>query len=94
MAHITKTLLTTSTTDVPHTSGVALRPLKKPRPPPREDTLPPDEIELLKQVTASQQTLHEVAQELKENEPKTYKKYIKQLKGQAERVKEQNEQPL
>ena len=94
VAHITKTLLTTSTTDVPHTSGVALRPLKKPRPPPREDTLPPDEIELLKQVTASQQTLHEVAQELKENEPKTYKKYIKQLKGQAERVKEQNEQPL
>ena len=94
VAHITKTLLTTSTADLPHTSAAAFRPLRKPQPPPREDTLPPEEIELIKQVTSSQQTLHEVAQELKEKEPKTYRKYIKQLKGRAGRAHKEDEQAL
>ena len=42
-------------------------------------------------MAASQQTLHEVAQELKQKEPKTYKGYIKQLKKKAEKTKEEDE---
>ena len=94
VGHVAKTLLSSSTTDLPHTSGTVLRPIRKPQPPPREDTLPPEEIELIKQVTSSQQTLHEVAQELKEREPKAYKGYIKQLKEKAERKKKEDEQNL
>ena len=94
VGHVTKTLLSSSTTDLPHTSGTVFRPIRKPQPPPREDTLPPEEIELIKQVTSSQQTLHEVAQELKEREPKAYKGYIKQLKEKAERKKKEDEQNL
>ena len=51
-------------------------------------------LSLFAQVAASQQTLHEVAQELKQKEPKTYKGYIKQLKRKAEKTKEDDEQSL
>ena len=94
VGHMTKSLLSTSLTDLPHSSGVPPCPIKRPQPPPRQDTLPPEEIELIAQVAASQQTLHEVAQELKQKEPKTYKGYIKQLKRKAEKTKEEDEQSL
>ena len=69
-------------------------PIRRPQPPPRQDTLPPEEIELIAQVAASQQTLHEVAQELKQKETKTYEGYIIQLKKKAEKTKEEDEQSL
>ena len=94
VGHMTKSLLSTSLTDLPHSSGMPPCPIRRPQPPPRQDTLPPEEIELIAQVAASQQTLHEVAQELKQKEPKTYKGYIKQLKRKAEKTKEEDEQSL
>ena len=94
VGHMTKSLLSTSLTDLPHSSGMPPHPIRRPQPPPRQDTLPPEEIELIAQVAASQQTLHEVAQELKQKEPKTYKGYIKQLKRKAEKTKEEDEQSL
>ena len=94
VGHMTKSLLSASLTDLPHSSGIPLCPIRKPQPRPRQDTLPPEEIELIAQVAASQQTLHEVAQELKQKEPKTYKGYIKQLKRKAEKTKEEDEQSL
>ena len=94
VGHMTKSLLSASLTDLPHSSGMPPHPIRKPQPPPRQDTLPPEEIELIAQVAASQQTLHEVAQELKQKEPKTYKGYIKQLKRKAEKTKEEDEQSL
>ena len=93
VGHMTKSLLSASLTDLPHSSGIPPHQIRKP-PPPRQDTLPPEEIELIAQVAASQQTLHEVAQELKQKEPKTYKGYIKQLKRKAEKTKEEDEQSL
>ena len=94
VGHMTKSLLSASLTDLPHSSGMPPCPIRRPQPPPRQDTLPPEEIELIAQVAASQQTLHEVAQELKQKEPKTYKGYIKQLKKKAEKTKEEDEQSL
>ena len=94
VGHMTKYLLSASLTDLPHSSGMPTHPIRRPQPPPRQDTLPPEEIELIAQVAASQQTLHEVAQELKQKEPKTYKGYIKQLKKKAEKTKEEDEQSL
>ena len=91
VGHMTKSLLSASLTDLPHSSGMPPCPIRRPQPPPRQDTLPPEEIELIAQVAASQQTLHEVAQELKQKEPKTYKGYIKQLKRKAEKTKEEDE---
>ena len=96
VGHMTKSLLSASLTDLPHSSGIPPLPIRKPQAPPRQDTLPPKEIELIAQVAASQQTLHEVAQELKQKqkEPKTNKGYIKQLKRKAEKTKEEDEQNL
>ena len=82
ISHLTRTLMLSSPTesDQPHVSGVSPRPIRKPRPPPREDSLPSEEIELIRQVAISEETLNEVAQDLKKAEPRKYKGYIKKLR--------------
>ena len=50
-----------SANDQPHVSEVTPKPIRKPRPPPCEDSLPSEEIELIRQVAISEETLNEVA---------------------------------
>ena len=84
VSHLTKTFLTTSLEDLPHSSRFSPRqPIRKPQPPPRENTLPPEDMELIKQVTLSEETLQGVVKELKDSEPQKYKGYIKKLKQKA-----------
>ena len=82
VSHLTKTFMlsTPTVSDQPHVSGVSPRPIRKPRPPPHEENLPPEEIELIRQVAISEETLNEVAQDLKKAEPRKYKGYIKKLR--------------
>ena len=82
VSHLTKTFMlsTPAMGDQPHESGVSPKPIRKPRPPPREENLPPEEIELIRQVAISEETLNEVAQDLKKAEPRKYKGYIKKLR--------------
>ena len=81
VSHLTKTFLTTSLEDLPHSSRFSPRqPIRKPQPPPRENTLPQEDMELIKQVTLSEETLQGVVKELKDSEPQKYKGYIKKLK--------------
>ena len=62
-------------------------PIKRFQDPPRQDTLPPEEIELTAQVAASQQALHEVAQELKQKEPKPIKDTSSNSRERLKRLK-------
>ena len=81
VSHLTKTFMLSAPngSDQPHVSGVSPKPIRKPRPPPHEDNLPPEEIELIRQVAISEETLNEVAQDLKKAELRKYKGYIKKL---------------
>ena len=84
VGHLTKTFLIASMEDLPHSSRFSPRqPIKRPKPPPREDTLPPEDIELIKQVTLTEETLHGIVKELKDSEPQKYKGYIKKLKQKS-----------
>ena len=66
VGHLAKTFLTSSLEDVPHTVKPSPRPpIRKPQPPPRESSLPLEDLELIKQVTISEETLHDVVQDLK-----------------------------
>ena len=78
--------------DQPHVSGVSPKPIRKPKPPPREDNLPPEEIELIRQVAISEETLNEVAQDLKKAEPCKYKGYIKKLRQATMEPKEDQQE--
>ena len=82
VSHLTRAFMLSSPTESeqPHVSGVSPRPIRKPRPPPHEENLPPEEIELIRQVAISEETLNEVAQDLKKAEPCKYKGYIKKLR--------------
>ena len=98
VGHMTKSLLSASLTDLRHSSGMPPHPIRRSQPPPRQDTLPPEEIELIAQVAAFQQTLHEVAQELKNKKnPKPTKdtsnnsrERLKRLKGKMNRASNEN----
>ena len=84
VGHLAKTFLTSSLEDVPHTVKPSPRPpIRKPQPPPRESSLPLEDLELIKQVTISEETLHDVVQDLKKDQPQKFKGYIKKLKEQA-----------
>ena len=87
VGHLTKTFITSSLEDIAHTTRFSPRAkLKKPQPPPRESSLPLEDLELIKQVTISEETLKDVVEDLKATEPQKYKGYIKKLK-------EKNPQP-
>ena len=90
VSHLTKAFMLSSPTgnEQPHVSGVSPRPIRKPRPPPREDSLPSEEIELIRQVAISEETLNEVAQDLRKAEPRKYKGYIKKLRKTTMEQKE------
>ena len=84
VSHLAKTFLTSSLEDIPHTVKPSPRPpIRKPQPPPRESSLPLEDLELIKQVTISEETLHDVVQDLKKDQPQKFKGYIKKLKEQA-----------
>ena len=93
VSHLTKTLLAppreqhSAHEAEPSTS--TNRPIRRPQPPPRLDTLPLDEIELLRQVAISNETLQDVAKDLKETDPKTYKGYIKKLKKKSSQPRDE-----
>ena len=76
VGHLAKTFLTSSLEDVPHTVKPSPRE-------PRESSLPLEDLELIKQVTISEETLHDVVQDLKKDQPQKFKGYIKKLKEQA-----------
>ena len=94
--HLTKTFMLSTPTesDQPHVSGVSHKPIRRPRPPPREDNLPPEEIELIRQVAISEETLNEVAQDLKKAEPCKYKGYIKKLRQATMEPKEDQQEMI
>ena len=84
VGHSAKTFLTSSLEDLPHTVKPSPRPLiRKPQPPPRESSLPLEDLELIKQVTISEETLHDVVQDLKKDQPQKFKGYIRKLKEHA-----------
>ena len=77
VSHLAKTFLTSSLEDIPHTIKPSPRPpIRKPQPPPRESSLPLEDLELIKQVTISEETLHDVVQDLKKDQPQKFKGYI------------------
>ena len=80
VGHLAKTFLTSSLEDVPHTVKPSPRPpIRKPQLPPRESSLPLEDLE----VTISEETFHDVVQDLKKDQPQKFKGYIKKLKEQA-----------
>ena len=84
VGHLAKMFLTSSLENVPHTVKPSPRPpIRKPQPPPRESSLPLEDLELIKQVTISEETLHDVVQDLKKDQRQKFKGYIKKLKEQA-----------
>ncbi|MCG8626194.1 MAG: hypothetical protein MJE68_29880, partial [Proteobacteria bacterium] len=83
VGHLTKTFVTSSLENIPQSSKLSPRPIQKPLPPPRESTLPAQDLELIKQVTQTEQTLHDVVADLKQSDPRKYKGYIKKLKQQS-----------
>ena len=96
VSHLTKTFMLSAPTesDQPHVSGVSPKPIRIPRPPPDEDNLPPEEIELIRQVAISEETLNEVAQELKKAEPCKYTGYIKKLRQATMEPKEDQQEMI
>ena len=81
VGHLARTFITPSLEDIAHSSKFSPKEkLKKPQPPPRESSLPLEDLELIKQVTISEETLKDVVQDLKETEPQKYRGYIKKLR--------------
>ena len=61
---------------------------------PDEDNLPPEQIELIRQVAISKETLNEMAQDLKKPEPRKYKGYIKKLRQATIEPKEDQQEMI
>ena len=75
VSHVAKSLL--ALPEQPHVSTTASRPILRPQPPLREAALPVEDIALTKQVTVSEETLHDVMRDLQqESKFKGYRKYL------------------
>ena len=89
VGHLTKTFLTSSLENIAQSSKANPRsPIRTPQLPPHESTLPAQDLELIRQVTQTEETLQDVVRDLKQTEPKKYKGYIKKLKQKSDQSQE------